>query len=112
MARAVESPNLLDLRPRRLVQHRLDGTLAVVLVPRFRARWMGWLQRRLKNPHIKLHLDELGTAVWIRCDGQRTVGQIGEQLRAEFGEKIEPVWDRLALFLRRMRQGRLIELGD
>lgn len=102
--------NLLDLRPVRLVAHQVEGERAVVLVPRFRARWMQWYLRRLRNPCYRLRLDEVGTAVWLRCDGTHTVCAIGDSLREQFGRSIEPVWDRLAMFLREMRAGKLIEL--
>jgi hypothetical protein len=112
MKRREQERNLLDLRPVRLMQHRLEGERVVVLIPRFRSRWMGWYQRLLKNPHLKLQLDDLGTAVWLSCDGEHTVSSIGRLLQDRFGDSVEPVWDRLALFLRQMRAGRLIDLKD
>jgi hypothetical protein len=105
-----EPTNLLDLKPRRLVAHEMEGDRAVILIPRFRARWMGWFQRRLKNPHVKVRLDDVGTAVWLGCDGQTSLAQIGRDLQARFGERVEPIWDRLALFVRQMKRGRLLEL--
>ena len=110
MAQAPEIKGLLDLRPVRLMEHRMEGELAVVLVPRFRSRWMFWLQRRLKKPHFHLHLDPIGTAVWLFSDGESTVSRIGERLLEKFGDEVEPVWDRLALFIRHMNSGKLIDL--
>ncbi len=65
---------------------------------------MGWLQRRLRRPYVQLHLDAVGSTVWLASDGERTVSDIGERLRERFGEDIEPVWDRLALFVRHMHK--------
>lgn len=102
--------NLLDLRPHRLFEHELEDRRVTVLIPKYRSRWMQWLQRRLARPYWKLHLDEIGTAVWLECDGRRTVAEIGSHLKDEFGEAVEPIWQRLPAFLRQMRSGKLIEL--
>ena len=107
----VQARNLLELKPRRLFEHReLEDGKVSVQIPRFRHRWMGWYQRRLKRPYLQLHLDEIGSAVWLACDGQRSVAQIGDALKERFGEQVEPVWDRLALFVTHMRKGDLIAL--
>ncbi len=104
--------NLLDLKPRRLFEHREEDGKVSVQIPRFRSRFMGWYQRRLKRPYLQLHLDDIGSAVWLACDGEHSVGQIGEELKARFGADVEPVWDRLALFVQHMRKGELIALED
>ncbi|MBN2498551.1 MAG: PqqD family protein [Deltaproteobacteria bacterium] len=106
--------NLLDMRPSRLFAHELrdgDPLRVTVQVPRFRSRWMAWLQRRLRRPHVGLHLDPIGSSVWLQCDGQRSVAEIGRALQAQFGQQVEPIWDRLSLFLRALHQGRLIGLA-
>ncbi len=110
MARKSEPVNLLDLTPVRLFEHRLEEDKVIVLIPKYRSRWMSWLQRRLKRPFYLLHLDEIGSAFWLACDGQRNISAIGARLKERFGEDIEPVWDRLALFVRHMRKGKLIDL--
>ncbi len=105
----IKSGNLLDMRPKRLYGHvsEDDGRVSVQ-IPRFGARWMRWLQKRLKRPYVLLHLDEVGTAVWLSCDGAKTVHEIGRQLEGRFGEKISPVWDRLPRFIGTLHSGRLI----
>jgi hypothetical protein len=112
MAKKKDSQNLLDLKPVRLMEHLIEGDLVVVQIPRFRSRWMGWLQRRLKKPCFQLHLDKIGSTVWLACDGESTVADIGNRLKERFGEEIEPLWDRLALFIRQMRAGKLIGLRE
>ncbi len=86
--------------------------MVVVQIPRFRSRWMGWVQRRLKKPCYQLHLDKIGSAVWLGFDGESAVADIGKRLKDRFGDDIEPLWDRLALFIRQMCAGKLIELKD
>lgn len=57
-----------------------------------------WL---VKKPNISdVELDEMGSKVWLYIDGKSSVYEIGKKLVEEFGEKIEPVYDRLIMFLR------------
>ncbi len=101
--------NLWELMPRRMFEHRIsDEGLASIQVPRFRARWMGWLQRRLRKPHVQLLLDELGTAVWLACDGERNMAQIANELEARFGTEQEVLAERLGLVIQHLDRGGLI----
>lgn len=104
--------NLLDLIPRRLVEHETDGEgRAVLLIPKFRGRVLGpFLQPRLKRPFQRLNLDEFGSFVWGKCDGRATVGSIAKALRAKFGDTVEPAEERLATFIGQLTRGRLIAL--
>jgi hypothetical protein len=106
------APNLLDLKPVRLVEcERTDEGHVTLLKPKF-----GWgplrklLQPRLKRPFYKIHLDEIGTFVWDRLDGDTTVGVIADAALAHFGEKIEPVHGRLRTFLMQMEGGGLVKI--
>lgn len=57
-----------------------------------------WL---VKKPCISdVELDKYGSSVWLLIDGSNTVYDIGQELLMEFGEKIEPVYERLVMFLR------------
>lgn len=47
----------------------------------------------------RTELDALGSFVVRQLDGQRTVGEVGELVEAEFGEDAHPVYERLLLFL-------------
>ncbi len=100
--------NLLELIPvrNRSWDARGDEPSRVdIIVPRFAGRWLGKLiLPRLRRPHYRVSLDEVGSWVWRRCDGETTVKQIGRGLSAEFGEDVEPVYDRLALFFRQMEE--------
>jgi hypothetical protein len=61
-------------------------------------KFIRWL---VKKPNISdMQLDEIGSEVWQRIDDQKTVYGIGQDLVNNFGEKIEPVYDRLIIYLR------------
>ena len=51
-----------------------------------------------KKPRIsQIHLDEMGNFIWPLMDGKNTVYDIAEQVKAHFGEKAEPLYNRLPL---------------
>ncbi len=61
---------------------REDGGVTV-MVPRFTGRWARrLLVPLLARPDIRMHLDELGSAVWRACDGHATVADITAALTA------------------------------
>lgn len=81
-----------------------DGRVSV-LVPRF----TGKLAQRVLLPllarkEIRLHLDELGSAVWKACDGHTTVGRIATELQQRQGGNAGDVRRRVDLFLRNLER--------
>ena len=109
---AVPPPNLLDLAPVRLVEsERTPEDRAILLRPKFTWKPLAkLLQPRLPRPYFKVHLDEIGTFVWDRIDGETTVGDMADAARAHFGEKIEPVHGRLKTFLAQLERNALIKI--
>ncbi len=56
-------------------------------------------QRFFKKPKISyVHLDETGSFVWPLIDGEKDILKIGEEVEAHFGEKANPLYERLAKF--------------
>lgn len=56
-------------------------------------------QKFLKKPRISyIHLDETGSFVWPLIDGKKSIWEIGKELEAEFGEKANPLYERLAKY--------------
>jgi hypothetical protein len=68
------------------------------------------VQPRLRLPYYRIHLDDVGTFVWDHMDGETTIGAIADHVRAKFGDRVEPIYDRLRLFLQQLEQGRLIHI--
>jgi hypothetical protein len=103
--------DLLDLYPERAVDSELDGDSVVVLRPRFMSGPLArWLQPRLRRPHFRVHLDELGSFVWNRCDGRTTVGEIATEMEQHFGDQAEQAMQRLQRFLAELQRGKMIRL--
>ncbi len=115
MARKKTPPrNLLTLVPVRTgAWTTTESGSVVVRVPRLGpGRFGRWFARRFKLEDIQVNLDELGSSVWKACDGRSTVGEIGEKLRVEFGDRIEPLHDRLALFFKQLEHSEFIRWAD
>jgi len=95
------SHNYLELTPRRIFEHEIrdsDG-LVTVLVPKYRDKILGrFLQPRLKYKYFKAEFDEFGSAAWLKIDGKTKVNMIASMLLNEFGEKIQPINERLITF--------------
>lgn len=102
--------NLLELIPERCIRYELrESNLVTLLAPRFRRGLMKkLLQPRLKNPFLKVDLDEIGSEVWLLCDGKRNVKEIADRLKEKFQEKVEPCHERLGLFFKQLERAGFI----
>ena len=93
--------NYLIMTPKVKYEHIIkDNGLVDVLVPKFTDRILGKiLQPRLKNKYIRANLDEFGSETWLLINGINNVNEIAEKLIEKFGDKIQPVHQRLTTFL-------------
>lgn len=58
---------------------------------------------RFKIPQYKrIKLDALGSFVFTRINGRLSVKALGELVEAEFGDKAQPIYQRLLTFLNYM----------
>lgn len=103
--------NFLELIPIRNIKwEKQEKGLVVLLKPKFKNKLLvKYLLPRIKKPFFRIKLDEIGSYVWELCNEQNTVFEIGEKLKERFGEKIEPVYDRLILFLKQLERGKCIK---
>ena len=57
-------------------------------------------QRLLKKPRIsQIHLDEMGNFIWPLMDGDRNILQISESVKERFGDRAEPLYNRLVSYI-------------
>ncbi len=101
---AFEGLNYLELTPIRKFEHIEKETgLIDVMVPRFTDKFFGKIiQPKMKNKYIKANLDDIGSQTWLLIDGNNQVHQIADSLSAQFGERVEPSFDRLIAFLNQL----------
>ena len=108
-----EQINLLELIPIILYDWEFqekEPERISVLKPRFDTNLGKRLGKKITDKgDIKINLDDYGSAVWRIIDGKLTVGEIGEQLKIQFGETVDPLYPRLAHFLRILEGQKAIE---
>ena len=58
-------------------------------------------QKFFKKPKISyIHLDKMGSFVWLSTDGKKDIVKIGEEVKEHFGEKAEPLYERLSKYFK------------
>ena len=60
-------------------------------------------------PYSDIDLDTFGSFVWKQIDGGRTVYDIAMLVKAEFGQKAEPLYPRLVTYFRTLRNNRFVQ---
>lgn len=64
---------------------------------------------RMKKPNFRVNLDEFGGNLWLLIDGEKNVDQIAQLFKKQFGERVEPLYDRLSKFLMNLEKNRFIK---
>ncbi|MGL5507089.1 MAG: PqqD family peptide modification chaperone [Paraclostridium sp.] len=60
---------------------------------------------RFKIPmYKKIELDEYSSEVFLQIDGYKTVKKIGENLEGKFGDQVNPLYERLLVFLNHIEE--------
>jgi len=86
-----------------------DNEMVTVLIPKFNNRFAArFVLPYMQYKFFKIKLDEFGSATWLLIDGKRNVGEIGTELIKKFGEKIQPVEERLTRYFTGIYEQRLI----
>ena len=84
-----------------------SGKVTIHMVHRGFYAWIA--QKFFHRPRVShIDLDEMGSFIFQRIDGQRTVGQIAELVKAEFGQEAEPLYDRLVKYMQILRNNGFI----
>ena len=109
-SKQLEDVNLLDMKPVRVAEWEEKGERVVVVRPKPSGGGLRVLLDRFfySLSARKLRLDEIGSAGWRLLDGKRTVAEVAEELRREFGERAEPAEERLGHLVRVFRREDLV----
>ena len=98
-----KSENYLERVPMRAphLNWRKDEKGNVTLEIENKGAFNRMAQMLLKKPKISyIHLDESGSFIWFKIDGEKNVIALGRDLEEKFGEKAYPLYERLAKYLR------------
>ena len=69
-------------------------------------------QKIFKKPKISyVHLDELGSYVWLLIDGKTNIAQIGISVKEHFGEKAEPLYEKLSQYFQILKSYNFVILN-
>lgn len=87
-----------------------DGKVTIHMV--HRGVYATIAQKVFHKPRVShIDLDEYGSFLWLQFDGDKTVGELAEAMKAQFGQKAEPLYDRLVHYMQVLRNNHFILLG-
>ena len=113
----LKKANYLDLTPLRQMEFetREDGKVDILL-PRFRHPILKrTLQPHWKQEFIRIHLDEMGSVIWLQVDGVINVNELCRHIQAAHPEKLNPPEEtekRVTQFLSLLYQQRYITFRE
>jgi hypothetical protein len=94
---------------------REDGKVDI-LMPRFKHPvWKRAFQPHWKQETIRIHLDEVGSAIWLQVDGTINVNELCNRVQASHAEKLHPPVEsekRITQFLSLLYQQRYITFRE
>ena len=68
------------------------------------------MQKLIKKPKISyIHLDEMGSFIWPLMDGEKDILEIGKFVEEHFGEKANPLYERLSQYFKTLEKYNFIE---
>lgn len=67
-------------------------------------------QKLFKRPkYTKVHMEKYGSFLWPLIDGNRSVMELADLLKAEFGEEVEPLYPRVVKYMQIMESYHFIK---
>ncbi|MCQ2584007.1 MAG: PqqD family protein [Treponema sp.] len=99
--------NLLDFIPKHnsLITFTTDKKGIVTLEVKNRGFYNRIAQIFFKRPKVSyIALEEMGSFIWQQIDGEKTVMEIGEKVKEHFGQKAEPLYERLGQYINTLRR--------
>jgi hypothetical protein len=104
--------NLLKMKPVRIRKWKPnpnDKDLVTIIIPRFNTKFgkkLGRIFNIKQTYHV--NLEKYGSSVWRLCNGEATVKDIGDVLQEQYGEDVEPLYERLSFYLTLLERNKLI----
>ena len=100
-----KSPNYLEYTPKRCEKYSWtkDGQNIVTISVENKGMFHFFAQKFFGKPrNSQIHLEEMGSFIWLQIDGKRNILEIGELVKEEFGESAEPLYERLSKYIRQL----------
>lgn len=84
-----------------------DGIVTIHMVNR--GFYNTLAQKLFHTPRVShIKLDQYGSFLWVRIDGHKTVGQLAIDLKDTYGDKAEPLYDRLVKYMQILHNNHFI----
>ena len=94
------------------IKYEIDNENKVTIFQENKGLFNFIAQKLFKKPRIsQIHLDEMGNFIWPIIDGKRNLLEIAELVKAEFGEKAEPLYNRLVQYIKTLEAYGFISVG-
>lgn len=109
----VVSENYLEKIPKRneSIKWNLDENNRVTLEVENKGFFNKIAQKFFKKPKVSyVHLDENGSFLWQHLDGEKSIFDLGVLVKEEFGEKAEPLYERLCKYFQILESYAFIRL--
>lgn len=95
--------NMLDKIPQvnNEINWSIDENNSVILEIKNNGLANKLVQMVFKKPEISfIHLDDIGSFIWLLIDGKKSIFTIGKEVKEHFGNKAEPLYERLAQYFK------------
>lgn len=108
----VISANYLDYIPKysETIEYTIDQDGKVTILVENKGVANRIAQKLMKKPKVSnIHLDDMGNFIWPLIDGCRSIYDISKEVHEHFGEKAEPLYNRLATYFRNLESYNFVE---
>jgi hypothetical protein len=107
----MDNNNLMEKTPQRSRNITWEESEKINLIVERTSKMDRFAQKFFKTPKsTRVELDEIGSFVWSKCDGNNTIYDISQLMEAHFGEKVNPVLERLIQYIKILVSNKFITL--
>ncbi len=99
--------DISDYIPVRECSHKIKNEKVFVHYDKFEKTWLDKFIKPRKEKVAEIELDEIGSFIWLNCDGKNNVKRIIELTQVRFS-KDEKIDQRVSLFLTQLENKKFI----
>ncbi len=115
MKKKKQQKNYLDLIPERssALTWSSDEEGIIVLEVENTGAFNRVAQKLFKKPKVtKVHMEKYGSFLWPLIDGEKTVMELADLQKAEFGDEVEPLYPRVVKYMQIMESYHFIRFKN
>lgn len=115
MKKKKQQKNYLDLIPERAagLLWKEDENGIIVLEVENTGFFNRIAQKLFKRPrYTKVHMEKYGSFLWPLIDGERTVMELAQLEKEQFGEEVEPLYPRIVKYIQIMESYHFIRFKN